>query len=61
MAGKFIIKTGDKGFHFVLTAGNGEIIATSQVYKTKESCRKGIESVRANAPEAPVVEEEPKE
>ena len=55
--GKFIIKTTDKGTHFVLKADNGEIIATSQVYKSKESCKKGIESVRNNAPTAEVIEE----
>ena len=55
--GKFVIKTSDTGFHFVLKADNGEVIATSQHYKSKESCKKGIESVRKNAPEAEVVEE----
>ena len=55
--GKFVIKTTDSGCHFVLKADNGEVIATSQVYKSKESCKKGIESVKKNAPEADVVEE----
>lgn len=35
--GKFVIKTTDAGCHFVLKADNGEVIATSQVYKSKES------------------------
>ncbi len=48
-------KAGD--FRFRLKARNGEIIATSEGYKTKASCLNGIESVRKNAPEAPVVEE----
>ena len=56
--GKFVIKTTDAGCHFVLKADNGEVIATSQVYKSKESCKKGIESVKKNAPEAAVLEEE---
>ena len=56
--GKFVIRTPDAGCHFVLKADNGEIIATSQVYTTKESCKKGIESVKKNAPEANVVEED---
>lgn len=56
--GKFVIKKSDSGFHFVLKAANGEVIATSQVYTTKESCQKGIDSVKKNAPEAEVVEEE---
>ena len=44
-------------FRFRLTARNGEIIATSEGYKAKESCENGIASVRKNAPEAEVVEE----
>ena len=54
---KFVIKTTEKGSHFVLKADNGEVIATSQVYKSKESCKKGVESVKRNAPDAAVVEE----
>ena len=56
--GKFVIKTTDAGCHFVLKADNGEVIATSQVYTTKDSCKKGIESDKKNAPEAEVVEED---
>ena len=37
---------------------DGEVIATSQHYKSKESCKNGIESVKKNAPDAEVVEEE---
>ncbi len=47
--GKFVINTTANGFSFNLKAGNGEVIATSQVYKTEEGCLKGIESVRKNA------------
>ncbi len=36
----------DKQFYFVLIAPNGEIIATSEMYKTKQSCKKGIEAVK---------------
>ena len=56
--GKFVIKTSETGCHFVLKADNGEVIATSQHYQSKESCKKGIESVKKNAPEAEVVEED---
>ena len=56
--GKFVIKTSEKGCHFVLKADNGEVIATSQYYKSKDSCKKGIESVKKNAPTAEIVEEE---
>lgn len=47
--GKFVIIGTDAGFHFNLKAGNGETIAASQVYKSKTSCLKGIESVKNNA------------
>ena len=56
--GNFVIKTSEKGCHFALKADNGEVIATSQHYKSKDSCKKGIESVKKNAPTAEIVEEE---
>lgn len=47
MAGKFEIKVTDSGkYRFNLKAGNGEVIATSQLYATAASCKKGIESVK---------------
>lgn len=56
--GKFVIRKTDAGYHFVLKAGNGEIIAQSETYNSKDSCKKGIESVKKNAPDADVVEED---
>lgn len=55
MAGKFEIKksTNDK-YYFNLKAGNGEVIATSEMYAAKSSCQNGIESVKTNAPGAAV-------
>ena len=49
----------DKGgkFRFRLKARNGEIILPSQAYADKAACLNGIESVKANAPEAEVVKE----
>jgi uncharacterized protein YegP (UPF0339 family) len=52
--GKFVIKYTNTGIKFDLKAGNGEVIATSEVYKTEASCRNGIASVQKNAPIAPV-------
>lgn len=52
--GKFVIKKTSTGVKFNLKAGNGEIIATSEIYTTEAACRNGIESVKRNAPEAPV-------
>jgi len=45
-------------FRFRLNARNGENILASEGYKAKASCKNGVESVRKNAPEAEVVEEE---
>lgn len=47
--GKFEIKNVKSGIKFSLKATNGEVIATSEVYTTEAACRKGIESVKANA------------
>ena len=52
---KFELFTDKAGeFRFRLKARNGEIIAVSEGYKKKDSCLNGIESVRKNAPEAPI-------
>ena len=48
--GKFAIKRVKTGIKFNLKAGNGEIIATSEVYSSESACKNGIESVRKNAP-----------
>lgn len=50
--GKFVVKATKTGFVFNLKAGNGETIATSEVYTTEAACMKGIDSVRRNAAEA---------
>jgi len=57
MAGKFVIKKSKDQYIFDLKAANGEIIATSERYKMKASAKSGIESVKENAPGAPVVDE----
>lgn len=44
-----IKKSSDHQWYFILKARNGEIIATSETYKTKQSCKKGIRSVKINA------------
>jgi uncharacterized protein YegP (UPF0339 family) len=43
-------------YRFRLKAANGEIIAVSEGYASKEGCVDGIESVKKNAPLAKVVE-----
>lgn len=58
--GKFVIKTTNTGIKFDLKAGNGEVIATSEVYSSEAACKNGIESVKKNAPIA-AVEDQTKE
>ena len=51
MAGKFVLKKAVNGeFYFRLQAGNGEPILKSEMYSSKASAEKGINSVKANAP-----------
>lgn len=52
--GKFLVRTVKTGIMFNLKAGNGETIATSEIYTTEAACRKGIASVVKNAPVAAV-------
>lgn len=52
--GKFAVKETNTGIKFDLKAGNGEVIATSEVYNSKAACLNGIESVKKNAPVAAV-------
>ena len=44
-------------FRFRLKATNGQVIAVSEGYTTMNSCENGIESVKKNAVDAPIVEE----
>lgn len=46
--GKFVVKETATGVKFDLKAGNGEVIATSEVYSTEDACLNGIESVKKN-------------
>lgn len=51
--GKFVIKPAKSGgYVFNLKAGNGEVIATSEVYNSLDACKNGIQSVKTNAPAA---------
>lgn len=48
--GKFVITTRKNGeYQFNLKANNGQIILSSEGYKTKASCENGIESVKKNS------------
>ena len=52
--GTFLIKETKTGTKFDLKAGNGEVIATSEVYASMASCKAGVASVQKNAPKAAV-------
>ena len=52
--GKFVIKKTNTGVKFDLKAGNGEVIATSEVYESEAACKNGVASVAKNAPVAAV-------
>lgn len=57
---EFVIKKAKSGVMFNLKASNKEIVATSQVYKSTDSCRRGIKSVIRNA-KAPIEDQTAKE
>lgn len=55
---RFEIKEAKNGKPFFnLKATNGQVIGASQMYASERTMKAGIESVKKNAPEAPVVEE----
>ena len=49
-----VFKDASGQFRFRLRAPNGEPIASSEAYKTKEACMDGIKSVQKYAPIAKV-------
>jgi uncharacterized protein len=51
MAGWFeLSRSSNSQYYFVLKAGNGEIILTSEMYTTKSAAENGIASVQVNSP-----------
>lgn len=53
--GRFEVKTSPKGVSFNLLASNGQVVATSQVYKSLRSAKLGVASVAKNAADAKIV------
>lgn len=47
-------KKTEQPYYFVLYASNGEPIATSAMYASKQGAQNGIRSVKENAPEAEI-------
>jgi len=56
MAAKFELYEAKDGWRFRLKAGNGEVVATSEAYSSKDCAVKGCEAVKRAAAEAQVVE-----
>ncbi len=52
--GKFVVSEVKTGVKFNLKANNGQVIASSKVYKTFKTCMKGINSIKKNAPIAAI-------
>jgi len=50
----FQIREGRGGYHWVLKAGNGEIVCSSEPYSTIENAKKSVEWTRINAPLSPL-------
>lgn len=46
---RFLIRRVSSGVKFELTAANGQVIASSEVYTSDAACRRGIASVRKAA------------
>lgn len=54
---RFEQKESSNGKHyFVLKAGNGEIIGTSEMYESQQACQNGIGAVQRAAGDAMIVE-----
>ena len=51
---RFVLKKVNTGLKFDLFAGNGQDIVSSEVYSSRAAVLRGIESVRKNAPAAPL-------
>jgi uncharacterized protein YegP (UPF0339 family) len=52
---RYVCKEGKGGkFHFTLTATNGQVIGSSQMYASAQTCKQGIEAVKRAALEATI-------
>ncbi len=55
MPAEFEIKTNSQGKpYWRFKSGNGEIVATSEAYESKQGAQNGIESMKRDAANAPI-------
>lgn len=50
MAAKFFVTRTDQKHHFVLKAGNGQLILVSPTFELASDCQQAIEAIRASPP-----------
>ena len=50
-------KTRSGKLSFNVTAANGQVVGTSQSYKSDSGCRNGMKSVASNGPDATIVDQ----
>ncbi|ENO2184290.1 TPA: YegP family protein [Vibrio parahaemolyticus] len=53
---ELMIGDGPQPYYFVLKAGNGKVIATSEMYSSKQAAQDGISSVQTNARTTDIVD-----
>lgn len=56
LLGEILMGDGPR-YYFVLKADNHEVIATSEMYSSKEACQNGIASVQRNGPTTDIRDE----
>ena len=44
-------------FYFIMKAGNGKTLVTSETYPTKSACKKGIKSIRVKIFDCGLIDE----
>ena len=55
--GQYNLRNSSDGkFYFVVKAGNGEIIAVSEMYESKQAAQQGIEALQKNAHSEKIVD-----
>jgi uncharacterized protein YegP (UPF0339 family) len=56
---RFLLEKASTGkYRFSLVASNGQVIATSADYERRQAALNGIESVKKNAPDADIANED---
>jgi uncharacterized protein YegP (UPF0339 family) len=58
VAGRFVVMgDGDEGYRFRIEVEDGQLMATSEPYTSKNSALKGVEAIKRNAADAQIDDE----